>query len=98
MAATTEPEWPDLQSVLKQYRTWCLRNTPEDQHNDRATLLIALVRPDGRIVTAMPSWTISEEDSDEEAFRKSVHGWLDAVLAKRNQPESELDGVEDEQD
>jgi len=84
MSDNTEPDFPDLQSVLKEYRTWCLRNTPEDEHVNTFTMLVALVRPDGKIVTSMPGWKISEEDPNEEKFRAEMHGVIDVVLAKRH--------------
>lgn len=90
----TESEW-SLISELHEYRTWALRNTPEDKRDDRFTMLIALVRPDGRIITSMPGWQGSDEGDDEETFRQEMRGWLDAVLAKRRQVEP--DSFDDEE-
>ena len=86
---------PDLMPVLHEYRDWALRNTPEDKQDDRFVMLIALVRPDGRIITSMPGWQGSDEGDDEETFRQEMRGWLDAVLAKRRQVE--LDSFDDEE-
>lgn len=80
----TESEW-SLVPALHEYRTWALRNIPEDKQDDRFVLLIALVRADGRVIASMPGWQGSEENEDEEAFKQEMHGWLDAVLAKRRQ-------------
>jgi hypothetical protein len=95
----SETETWSLVPALHEYRTWALRNTPEDKQDDRFTLLIALVRSDGKIVASMPGWQGSEEDEDEQAFRDDMHGWLDTVLAKRRQADPDsFDDLDEEND
>ncbi|HEY6020508.1 MAG TPA: hypothetical protein VIY48_11645 [Candidatus Paceibacterota bacterium] len=66
---------------LKDIQAWCANG-----RNDRYTLFMVLMTPDGRMVTAFPGWAGKVEGDEAEELNKELYSWVDRVFEKRDSP------------